>query len=255
MSRTLLSLIALVVLSVASPQVEAAPGEPALEAPSAQAAPSSRAQAARVALPGGGELVLGGLEGERASARVDHLDPRTGRWARLPDLKVARAGSAAVALYGGQVLITGGLDRRGRPLGSVEVYDIEAREATLIEGLQLPRSGHSATRLRDGRVLVVGGLRGERALAQAEIYDPVDARWYLARANHAERAHHQVAVMDDGRVRVMGGVDGRGVEVALDELFDPTWERWEALWPGQEAPPRGDQSDPYEGGEDEEPGC
>lgn len=99
------------------------------------------------------------LAGRRAGidtnlALLEALDPRTGRWRRLPPVPHARGGAGA-ATIAGRVVSAGGEEPAGA-IGSVYAFDLAARRWTRLPDLPTPRHGLGVVALA-GRVWAVAG--------------------------------------------------------------------------------------------------
>lgn len=121
-----------------------------------------------VALADGGALAIGGYDGGELYggdgsliARVQRLDPTSGRWSEVASLSAARAGTMSVRLVDGRILVAGGFVgdgfSNGQALGAVEVFDPESGRWTTMPDLLEPRYDATAVVLGDGSVLVLGG--------------------------------------------------------------------------------------------------
>ncbi len=131
-------------------------------------APSTGLGFELVALADGGALAIGGYDGGELYggdgsliARVQRLDPTSGRWSEVDPLSAARAGTTSVRLADGRILVVGGFDgdgfSYGQALGAVEVFDPESGRWTTMPDLLQPRYDAEAVVLDDGSVLLMGG--------------------------------------------------------------------------------------------------
>jgi len=117
--------------------------------------PRPREHLAATALAGRVYAIGGRLAGIDTNLRtVEALDPRTGRWSRLPDLPDARGGTGAAAIAGRLVSI-GGEAPEGTKR-TVWALRPGAREWTPLPDLPTPRHGLGVVALA-GRVWAVAG--------------------------------------------------------------------------------------------------
>jgi hypothetical protein len=86
--------------------------------------------------------VFGGRAGGRNLAVAERFDSRSGRWSRLPPLRVKRSGIAA-ATVGDRVAVFGGeqLSEGARTIRPVELLDTRTRAWTRLPGMLTPRHG------------------------------------------------------------------------------------------------------------------
>ena len=104
--------------------------------------------------------VFGGRERENFSVAA-RFDPDTGRWSRLPPLRVPRGGIAAVPLPGGRIAVFGGeeLGPGGRTIAPVELYDIRRRRWSRLPEMRTPRHGLGGAVLGRRVYAVEGGAQ------------------------------------------------------------------------------------------------
>ncbi|MBA8890004.1 YD repeat-containing protein, partial [Dokdonella fugitiva] len=164
-------------------------------------------QSARVMLPDGSRLELGGLvDGVSTAGAVMTSEPANEKPLDASMLH-PRSGHTATVLPDGRVFIWGGVDDHGKIVRSGEWFDPSSRRFTEAHDIPLvPRVGHTATLLTDGRLLVLGGHAEKLgALEEAEIWD-----W---RSNRSEllpislspaREGHRASLLADGRVLIVG---------------------------------------------------
>ena len=121
-----------------------------------------------VALADGGALAIGGWDGGElyggdgsVTARVDRLDPTSGRWTPVAPMSAPRAEPATVLLAGDRVLVAGGYVGDGfentRAHATVEVYHPTSDRWTTMPDLLEPRYDGTAAVLGDGSILLMGG--------------------------------------------------------------------------------------------------
>jgi hypothetical protein len=154
------------------PTIAAVIYDPSMDAWDGISAPTMGIGFEIVPLPDGGALAIGGNDGGELfggdgslTARVDRLNPVTGRWSPVAPMPTARAGTTSVVLADGRVLVAGGTGGTSRPdngpaLTRVEVFDPESGAWTVAPDLLEPRyAGYGAhlVVLSDGDVLLLGG--------------------------------------------------------------------------------------------------
>lgn len=139
-----------------------------LEAPAAIARPG-----AAVAVFQDRLYVIGGREGDAASARVDVYDPTANSWSRGADLPGARMGLGAVSLAGA-LHVFGGSQAAGREVSTAH-YVLAAAGGAWREddALPAPRTDFATTVLDDA-IIVLGGGSGGGFLGPFTSIDTVD---------------------------------------------------------------------------------
>lgn len=159
--------------------------------------PSPRGALA-LAVAGRTLYAIGGAVAGQATARVDALDLRTGRWRRAPSLRTAREHLGAAAA-GGRVLAVAGRTAQAGNFASVEVLEPGARAWRAGPSLRTPRGGNGAASV-DGSVVAVGG-EAAATIAPVEVLRPGTRRWAALAPMRTPR--HGLGVVDDGRGRIV----------------------------------------------------
>jgi len=113
----------------------------------------------------GGETAVPGDEEPLPMSSVLRFDPATGRFTRLPSLRMPRTMVRAALLPDGRALLFGGQHQLDRYAELAELYD-PALGGQLIAALDGERALHTVTRLASGRVAVIGGERKDGGWAQ-----------------------------------------------------------------------------------------
>ena len=188
-------------------------------------------EGARVsALPDGGLLMVGGLEGGIGTPRVLRVDAgeREGIVLAPEDaMRFERVGHRVVEL-GDRVMILGGaLSLTDTALDEWEVYDASQHRVTEEIGtMSSRRIHHAAARLADGRVLVAGGRQqgGNEAIDTVEIIDPRDGTSSEVDPLRIARSGHEMATLDDGTTVLIGGFSNEDAFLPFPVVWDPGTE-------------------------------
>jgi hypothetical protein len=159
---------------------------------------SARFAAAGAAL-GGAVYVAGGYDGGGYLATAERLDPREGRWQKLPDMAAAR-GAHAMAALGGAVYALGGYDSKaGGGMGfPAPVERFDARAGWWEAAAPLAYGWAAAL---EGRLVVGGGQTDDAGRSSpylgVDLYDAAADAWAPARgAPPAARFAASVCVVD-----------------------------------------------------------
>jgi hypothetical protein len=176
---------------------------------------------------GGSVYVIGGYAGSGRGADAGtrtllRYNPGRNRWTRLPPLPTAR-GAGAV----GHTLYAVGGASRGRPLGTVEAYDLPTGRWRRAPSLHRPRE-HLACAVAGGALYALAGrASGQGNFTTVERYRPGAGGWRGA-ADMAKARGGIAAATVGAEVVVMGGEEGAGT-IREVEAYDPAADRWSAL--------------------------
>ena len=136
---------------------------------------SPRVAAAAVAGPGGGAVVMGGVDTSQtilSSAEV--FDPKAGKFSGTETPMLAsRAFQTATILKDGRVLVAGGrsvVSRAIQTTASTEFYNFQMRSFTAGPNMTTPRDTHAATLMKGGGVFISGGGSNGDILPTAEVF-------------------------------------------------------------------------------------
>ncbi|MBB6095921.1 hypothetical protein HNQ60_004812 [Povalibacter uvarum] len=185
---------------------------------------SGRVAFTAVSLNDGDVLVYGGIPGLTSSPRAEIIDGQTGA-VRTADDQPAfnRLYAAATKLMDGRVLISGGMVSGQAYTQTVELYDPEDEEFTLLPGgLNVGRADHSMVRIDDRKFLIYGGVTLDNQPAPPELYDPVTGNsTTLQDPENGERYRHVAHTVQDGIVWMLGGKDFDEEPLTAVQRFDP----------------------------------
>ena len=121
-------------------------------------------------------IVMGGWNNTGVLDQCEMLHMTTHETVELSRMNVCRYGFAAVALSATEIMVIGGHDG-SKALDTVEVYDTETNQWTLLPGtLSTPRSMCAAVKVED-RVYVMGGIGISR-------WEPLDSCEILDLTHH-----------------------------------------------------------------------
>lgn len=169
-------------------------------------------------LPDGRWLVIGGWRADGSVKPPVAVDGTSA--VPIPaTLHHQRVGHTATVLPDSSVLVAGGVNREGRAVAAVELFDPRTGVfAVRRDAPAIVRAGHTTTLLLDGRVVIAGGAAGSQTLADALLWDPSSGDAPTAGTLTSARADHSATLLADGRIRLAGGTSTPG---AADEIFDP----------------------------------
>jgi hypothetical protein len=178
-------------------------------------------------LPGGGALLVGGLDAGGPSDRIEIYQPEQG-FRALPDWsEVLGVGVRATALLDGRVLITGGAAGAGKARQVALLFEDGSVHAA--GSLDQPRRYHSVSVVGSGEftaAFVIGGDEGagQATLSDIEVFNPraAPARAFGGVVGHllTARREHTATVLVTGDILVVGGRNEDGLP-AMAETFDP----------------------------------
>ncbi|MEZ6197838.1 MAG: hypothetical protein R3F20_19280 [Planctomycetota bacterium] len=199
-------------------------------------------------LPDGGQLVVGGGDGQFllpvASSTCERFDPYLRLFGPAPAMTHARTLHRVTALLDGRILVTGGSDTGGVGQGTAEIFDPVTQSWSAPIPMNAVRIGHTATLLADGRVLCSGGAASfvlnpptstnylpifQSAQNSAEIFDPATNQFTPLPAMSEKRMGHAATRLPSGKVLLTGGIrdgfllfgTGAPLYALTSELFDP----------------------------------
>ena len=155
--------------------------------------------------------VIGGIEGDGVSSRIDVYFPGIDSWGEEPSLRSGRSHMSAVTV-GKLIYIIGGKDETGgTTLDLVEVLDPTNGAWAEVQKLGVGRADFGALEHR-GRLYILGGENIDSALDSVEIFDPKTALWH----NYQPlpwALHGAATATVDGIAYSIGGSVGPGLSV------------------------------------------
>jgi non-specific serine/threonine protein kinase len=174
--------------------------------------------------------VIGGLEAQHATPRVEGYDPVTDAWHPGVDLPVPLHHATAVT-YRNEIVVIGGWEPDGTDISATtsdRVWALRGRRWVELPSLNHPRAAAAAVVVGD-KIVVVGGQADGETVKATEVFD--GTRWVDAAPIPTPREH--LAAATDGRfVYAVGGREmSSDRNVAALERFDPETGRWDALPP------------------------
>ena len=126
---------------------------------------------------GGLIYVIGGLEEDAVSSRIDVYEPELDSWSEGPPLMTGRSHMSAVTL-GRLIYVIGGKDETGvASLDLVEALDPTTGAWAEVRELNVGRASIGALEHK-GRLFILGGENIDTALDSVESFDPKAARWH-----------------------------------------------------------------------------
>ena len=158
--------------------------------------------------------VIGGMEENAVSSRIDIYDPESDSWSQGPSLQSARSHLSAVTA-GKLIYIIGGKDESGTAsLDLVETLDPTSGAWAEVQELEVGRANMGALE-HNGRVYILGGEDIDMALDSVQAFEPKSARWLTFQS--LPLALHGAATANvDGIAYSIGGSVGPGLSVVGD---------------------------------------
>ncbi|MDP8968928.1 MAG: hypothetical protein M3N52_00120 [Actinomycetota bacterium] len=174
--------------------------------------------------------VVGGLEENNATARVEGYDPAVDAWKAGPDLPIPLHHAMAVS-YRGELVVLGGWQPQGSDLTAVisdRVFALRSGVWVELPRLNQPRAAGAAA-VVDDRIVVVGGQADGQLLATTELFD--GTRWRDGADIPTPREHLAAAAEGSHLYAVGGRALSADTNTAALERYDPATDRWEQLPP------------------------
>ncbi|HEX8647694.1 MAG TPA: kelch repeat-containing protein [Thermoleophilaceae bacterium] len=178
---------------------------------------------------GGRLYVIGGYADPEGLSREQRLllryDPATGRWKRMAKPPSARAALAA-AVVGDRLYAVGGA-RAGKPLATLEVYDLRRNRWTAGPDMAVAREHLAAAASGRHVYALAGRAAGEGNFATVERFDTATGTWERLPDMAKPRGGIAAAVVA-GDVIVFGGEEPGGI-IRQAERFDTATRTWSPL--------------------------
>ncbi|QDC12762.1 kelch repeat-containing protein [Rhodococcus ruber] len=190
-------------------------------------APTARQQTA-AAVADGTVWVLGGLDNNGSTARVEGYDPAIDTWKVGPDLPLPLNHAMAVE-YADELVVLGGwvpegADLTARP--SDRVFALRGGEWAELPAMPQARAAGAAVTIGD-RIYVFGGQADDTLLTTTDVYD--GSSWSTV-ADLPTPREHLAATTDGTYAYAVGGRDlAADKNVATVERYDPGTDTWTAL--------------------------
>ncbi|RME76861.1 MAG: kelch-like protein [Planctomycetota bacterium] len=163
-------------------------------------------------------LIVGGEFNGAPVGECEFYDQGSGEFTKAATLVTARMRHTATRLSNGKVIIAGGQDTQLNGLQSIEIYDPNTDQfSVLISTLSVPRYGHTATLFpADGSIIFIGGFKDNNLLTPeatptVDIFTPAGPPGQKIEAADdmpENRAHHAATLLP-GPDKIMGTPDDR----------------------------------------------
>ena len=156
-----------------------------------------------------------------------HSPSGSKEWSIGADMPTPRDEARAAAI-GSKIFVVGGLDKAGKTLTTVEIYDTTAN--TWSVGKELPLAlDHPGVASYGNKLYVVGGFRdGQIASSSLLILDPVTNEWTRGMDMPTARGA-LTAEFINGILYAVGGFNG--IPLNANESYDPKTNSWTAKAP------------------------
>ncbi len=158
--------------------------------------------------------VIGGIEVDGVSSRIDVYKPESDSWSEGPLLRSGRSHMSAVTV-GKLIYIIGGKDETGgTTLDLVEALDPTNGAWAEVQELGVGRANFGVLEHR-GRLYILGGENIDSALDSVETFDPKTALWHNYQPLPSA-LHGAATATVDGIAYSIGGSVGPGLSVVGD---------------------------------------
>ena len=148
---------------------------------------------------------------------------RRRQWQPIASMTTARRGYGLGALPHG-IYAVGGRSQQGW-LASVEKYDLENGQWTVVSNMKTKRARMGVVALHDSKLIAVGGYDSPPSLATVEEFDIPTNQWVSLPNMFEKRSGAGVSILDQ-MVYVVGGYDG-SKPLNTMEMYDVRACRWE----------------------------
>lgn len=191
-------------------------------------------------LSDGKVLFTGGESDTRTSETVEPVldsveifheasENRAAEEVQLPRLHFARARHTATRMADGRVMVAGGIDKDGKPMASVEIWDPATQAWRDGPLLKTPRYNHTASLLNDGSLMIAGGISlNDEPTGSVEIWNPEKGSWAEASPFLFPLRTHSATVLSNGDVLVIGThLDKYRTTVSRSMLWNQSIASWQ----------------------------
>jgi len=166
-------------------------------------------------------LILSGFEREQASAETA-ISP----WSIGTSMPTPRT-EVTAAVIGHDIYVMGGLDKSGKVLDTVEVYNIDNSSWKIVAPIPLPLHHTSASSFND-KIYVIGGssttIDNWVPSNKLFIYDPTEDKWIEGKPMPTPRGSTNANFVN-GILYVIGGY-GSSEIVDVNEGYSPLSDEW-----------------------------
>ncbi len=177
-------------------------------------------QSAAAAVWEGFLYVIGGKSGEKLAGSNLRFDPQNPNWIEMAP-KLTAVSDFSVGVVDQEFVAPGGVDKNGKPIQSVEIYDPVHDSWKIGAPLPKPRSAYGLA-VVDGHVFVFGGWDGESFTNTVYEYDPILDRWNERTPMPTARGFLGAVVIGE-KIFVLGGWDGKKA-LKVNEVYQPSLE-------------------------------
>jgi DNA-binding CsgD family transcriptional regulator/N-acetylneuraminic acid mutarotase len=218
--------------------VSLGPGQifgPVQDAPGMQEAEGQGRWEERAALPvrragmavtssGEKAYIIGGINVEGTTNRVDIYDIRSNQWSE-GQIRPASLGNVTAGTLNGNVFVPGGCDANWIPHNVVHQYNPVTDTWSDAASLPIPLCAYALAVYQD-QLFLMGGWNGETYTAASFVYDPGNDTWRSIASPSVARGFGAAGGLAD-RIFYIGGYDGRR-ELDTCEVYNPAEDEWDA---------------------------
>jgi DNA-binding CsgD family transcriptional regulator/N-acetylneuraminic acid mutarotase len=171
---------------------------------------------------GGKAYIIGGINAEGTTGRVDIYDIKSNQWS-AGQPRPASLGNVAAGTLNGNIFVPGGCDANWIPQDVVHQYNPVSDSWSDAASLPIPLCAYALAIYHD-KLFLIGGWNGETYTAASYVYDPGDDTWQSMASPTVARGFGAAAVLSD-RIFYIGGYDGRR-ELDTCEVYNPAEDEW-----------------------------
>ena len=152
-------------------------------------------------------FIFGGLG--RDAAIVQSFNSTTGKWSNWKNQMPIAVSATAFARRGDELIFAGGIDTRGRPVKTVQAFNIKTGQWRQLPPLPLAVSG-GALAVMDGNLHFAGGFSPAKSQVLESHTKLVGQRWQRQAELPGGGRHRMAYFADDDRFVLIGGAIGGG---------------------------------------------